>query len=105
MDHISINTAVLEDLVTDFVALMQNELIAIVLYVDLNLKYDKVFSVIDIKAQTYEKWGNVVPFYQNLENEGITLWKAAHFTSRSIKLKLPALNYMLQSCSFSQRIP
>ena len=45
--------------------------------VDLNLKYDKVFSVIDIDQQTYLKWRNVSPFYQNVDREGIVLWKAA----------------------------
>ena len=47
------------------------------LIVDLNLKYDKVFSVVDINQQTYLKWRDVTPFYQNVEKEGIVLWKAA----------------------------
>lgn len=45
--------------------------------VDLNLKYDKVFSVVDIDCSVYEKWHNVVPFYRNVEQEGVVLWKAA----------------------------
>ena len=45
--------------------------------VDLNLKYDKVFSVIDIDQQTYLKWRSVSPFYQSVDREGIVLWKAA----------------------------
>ena len=45
--------------------------------VDLNLKYDKVFSVIDIDEETYLKWRKVTPFYQNVDREGITLWTAA----------------------------
>ena len=45
--------------------------------VDLNLKYDKVFSVIDIEENTFEKWGAVSPFYRNVKKEGIVLWKAA----------------------------
>lgn len=45
--------------------------------VDMNLKYDKVFSVIDIEDETIKKWENVVPFYQNVRKEGIVLWKAA----------------------------
>ena len=45
--------------------------------VDLNLKYDKVFSVVDIDQQTYLKWRSVTPFYQNVDREGIVLWKAA----------------------------
>ena len=47
------------------------------LIVDLNLKYNKVFSLIDIDQQTYLKWKNVSPFYQNVDKEGIVLWKAA----------------------------
>ena len=45
--------------------------------VDMNLKYDKVFSVIDIEDETIRKWENVVPFYQNVRKEGIVLCKAA----------------------------
>lgn len=45
--------------------------------VDLNLKYDKVFSVIDIDDTTYQKWRNVTPFYQNVDREGVILWTAA----------------------------
>lgn len=45
--------------------------------VDMNLKYDKVFSVIDIELETFQKWEKVSPFYQNVNKEGIILWKAA----------------------------
>ena len=45
--------------------------------VDMNLKYDKVFSVIDIDYAVYDRWKDVVPFYRNVEREGIVLWKAA----------------------------
>ena len=51
---------------------MLSELIA-----ELNLKYDKVFSVVDIDQETYMKWRAVSPFYQNMDKEGIVLWKAA----------------------------
>ncbi len=47
------------------------------LIVDMNLKYNKVFSVVDIDQQTYLKWKSVTPFYQNVDREGIVLWKAA----------------------------
>ena len=47
------------------------------LIVDLNLKYDKVFSVVDIDQETYLKWRSAAPFYQNVDKEGIVLWKAA----------------------------
>ena len=45
--------------------------------VDMNLKYDKVFSVIDINYDTFRKREGVTPFYQNVTKEGIVLWKAA----------------------------
>lgn len=45
--------------------------------VEMNLKYDKVFSVIDIEAERFTAWKMVVPFYQNMSREGIVLWKAA----------------------------
>ncbi len=46
------------------------------LIVDLNLKYDRVFSVIDIDYESFQKWENVTPFYKNMNKEGIVLWKA-----------------------------
>ena len=45
--------------------------------VDMNLKYDKVFSVIDIDAEKFYTWEKVTPFYQSVNKEGIVLWKAA----------------------------
>lgn len=45
--------------------------------VDMNLKYDKVFSVIDIDAEKFSAWENAIPFYQNVNKEGIVLWKIA----------------------------
>lgn len=45
--------------------------------VDLNLKYDRVFSVVDIDDALFSKWKDVTPFYRNFEREGIELWRAA----------------------------
>ncbi len=44
---------------------------------DLDLKYDKVFSIIEIEKETFEAWESVLPFYKNVSREGIVLWKAA----------------------------
>lgn len=44
---------------------------------DLDLRYDRIFSIIDIKEENLKKWGKVLPFYQNVQKEGIVLWKAA----------------------------
>ena len=38
------------------------------------VRYDKIFSVIDIKE---EKVGEVLPFYKNVQKEGVILWKTA----------------------------
>ena len=45
--------------------------------VEMNLKYNKVFSVIDIDETVYQKWRKVTPFYQNVDKDGIILWTAA----------------------------
>lgn len=44
---------------------------------DMDLRYDRVFSIIDIPEKNMQKWGNVLPFYQNVKKEGVVLWKAA----------------------------
>lgn len=44
---------------------------------DLDLKYERVFSIIDIERTNMEKWGDVLPFYKNIQKEGIVLWEAA----------------------------
>ena len=44
---------------------------------ELDLKYERVFSIVDIEKQNLEKWGKVLPFYRNVCEEGIVLWKAA----------------------------
>ena len=36
---------------------------------DLDLKYDKVFSVIDIDYDEFLKWENVLPFYKNVKKD------------------------------------
>lgn len=37
----------------------------------------KVLSVIDIDFEKYSQWKDVLPFYKNIQKEGIVLWKAA----------------------------
>ncbi|MCD7980747.1 MAG: nucleotidyltransferase domain-containing protein [Clostridiales bacterium] len=44
---------------------------------DLDTKYEKIFSVIDISQKNMETWGDILPFYKNIKKEGILLWKAA----------------------------
>ena len=35
----------------------------------------KVISVIEINNQEYEEWKQTMPFYRNIQKEGIILWK------------------------------
>lgn len=44
---------------------------------EMDLRYDRVFSIIDIEKENMEKWGSVLPFYKSICEEGIVLWKAA----------------------------
>ena len=44
---------------------------------EFDLNHGRVFSVIDIESDTFKKWGDVVPFYRNIRDEGVILWKAA----------------------------
>ncbi len=41
----------------------------------LNLRYDWVFSVVDIDIATWQRWGQTVPYYQNVKKDGVVLWK------------------------------
>lgn len=44
---------------------------------DMDIRYERVFSIVDIQERNMMKWEKVLPFYQNLRKEGIVLWKAA----------------------------
>lgn len=44
---------------------------------DMDIRYEKVFSFVDIQEDNMKKWEKVLPFYQNIREEGIVLWKAA----------------------------
>ena len=43
--------------------------------VDYELENNIVLSVITIDQENYQKWKKVLPFYQNIDKEGIVLWK------------------------------
>ena len=45
--------------------------------VDLDLKYDRFYSVVDIKESDFLSWKEYIPFYKNVSREGVVLWKAA----------------------------
>lgn len=44
---------------------------------ELDLKYDRIFSIIDIEQERLDKWKDVLPFYKNIYKEGVVLWTAA----------------------------
>ena len=44
---------------------------------DMDIRYERVFSIVDIQESSMMKWEKVLPFYQNIRREGIVLWKAA----------------------------
>ncbi len=44
---------------------------------DMDIRYERVFSIVDIEESNMKKWEDVLPFYQNVKKEGIVLWKAA----------------------------
>lgn len=44
---------------------------------DLDMRYERVFSIVDIQEDNMAKWENVLPFYQTIRKEGIVLWRAA----------------------------
>ena len=47
------------------------------LNVNLELEYGKIISILLLDQSEYKKWKDVSPFYRNVKNEGVTLWKAA----------------------------
>lgn len=44
---------------------------------EMDMKYNRVFSIVDIEKTKMDKWGKVLPFYRNIQEEGVVLWKAA----------------------------
>lgn len=47
------------------------------LVVDLELAGDRTLSVVRIDYEQFQEWKDVVPFYKNIQNEGVLLWQAA----------------------------
>ena len=47
------------------------------LIVDLELDCGKVLSVVKIDYPRFVEWQNELPFYRNIEQEGVVLWQAA----------------------------
>ena len=47
------------------------------LVVDLELESGRALSVVRIDYDKFQEWKDVMPFYKNIQNEGILLWQAA----------------------------
>ena len=44
--------------------------------VDYELEGNLVLSVVPIESEQYAQWKRVLPFYKNIDKEGIVIWKA-----------------------------
>ena len=44
---------------------------------EMDIQYNRVFSIVDIQEEQLEKWGDILPFYKHVREEGVVLWKAA----------------------------
>lgn len=42
---------------------------------EMDMKYNRIFSIIDIEKSNMDQWGDVLPFYKNIRDEGIILWE------------------------------
>ena len=47
------------------------------LVVDLELESGRALSVVRIDYDKFQEWKDVMPFYKNIQNEGILVWQAA----------------------------
>ncbi|MCR5656779.1 MAG: nucleotidyltransferase domain-containing protein [Butyrivibrio sp.] len=45
--------------------------------VDYELDIAKTLSIVPIDYENYQEWRKVLPFYKNIDKEGIIIWKAA----------------------------
>lgn len=54
---------------------MHDEMTDIV--VDYELNQGVTLSVVPIEYEQYQAWNKALPFYQNIDKEGLILWKAA----------------------------
>lgn len=47
------------------------------LVVDLELESGRALSVVRIDYDKFQEWKDVMPFYKNIQREGVLLWQAA----------------------------
>ena len=41
-----------------------------------DIRYEKIFSIVDIQEDNMKRRERVLPFYQSIRKEGIVLWRA-----------------------------
>lgn len=58
----------------DYTDKMHDDMIDFV--VELELKYNKVISVLLIYNRQFNEWGNITPFFKNIKKDGKVLWKS-----------------------------
>ena len=68
------------------------------LVVDLELECGKVLSVLCIDYDKFAEWKDILPFYKNIQKDGIVLWQAAKRFFQHIALVGPRKNCKQRSC-------
>ena len=58
----------------DYTDKMHDEMIDFV--VDLELRYNRVISVLLIYNKQFNEWCNITPFFKNIKKDGKVLWKS-----------------------------
>ena len=43
---------------------------------DMDIRHEKIFSIVDIQEDNMKRRERVLPFYQSIRKEGIVLWRA-----------------------------
>ncbi|MDO4539953.1 MAG: nucleotidyltransferase domain-containing protein [Syntrophomonadaceae bacterium] len=56
---------------------------------ELDLKYDRVFSIIDIDNARFIQWRDVLPFYAAVMREGVVLWALLQFPGAADQVWVP----------------
>ena len=68
------------------------------LVVDLELECGKGLSVLCIDYDKFAEWKDILPFYKNIQKDGIVLWQAALRYYPHIALVGPRKNCKQRSC-------
>lgn len=71
------NEKMIQELISGLRQIYGNDLVKITLYGSYARGNQTEESDIDIAYDQYQQWVGEMPFYKNIEKEGITLWTAA----------------------------